>query len=305
MKPKKTKLKKPAREKMKTPKASKPIKQKPASIETGMPSSWCPGCWNFQILAGVKNYLNKQISAGKKKEDYALVSGIGCHAKIFDYINLNGINTLHGRVLPTCMGVKIGNPNLKVLGVSGDGDAYAEGMEHLIHSARCNSDIKYIVHNNQVFALTVGQPTPTTEMGFKDKTNPYGTKLMPLNPLKIMLASGATFVARVFAEAGQVEQVLEEAFKHKGFAFIEIIQPCIVFHPDIGLKEKTYQLANVNHNKKSYEEALKKAEEFDYNTAHRIPLGIFYQVEKPVFEDKFLQLSELKRKKMSWRDIKR
>ncbi len=273
-------------------------------ISTKVIPSWCPGCYNFQILAGVKNALSKQL-INSSKDDFAMVSGIGCHAKIFDYLSLNGINTLHGRVLPTCLGIKIGNPNLKVIGFSGDGDAYAEGMEHLIHIARYNPDIKYLVHNNQVFALTVGQPTPTTEIGFKDKTNPLGVKLMPLNPLKLMLSAGASFVARVFADVGQIEWVLEEALKHKGFAFIEVIQPCLVFHPDKGFKERTYSLQEAGHHKQNMEEALKKAEEFDYNTLTKIPLGIFYQKERECFEDKFPQLKQLKTKKISWREIKR
>jgi 2-oxoglutarate ferredoxin oxidoreductase subunit beta len=276
------------------------------NLSTKAKPTWCTGCYNFQILAGVKAAIGKQIATNKaKKDDFALVSGIGCHAKLFDYINLNGINTLHGRVLPTCLGIKVGNPNLKVIGFSGDGDAYAEGMEHLIHAARYNADIKYIVHDNQVFALTVGQPTPTTEMGYKDKTTPLGVKLKPINPIKLMLTSGASFVARVFADASQVEWVLEEALQHKGFAFIEIMQPCLVFHPDIGLKEKTYSLEEKGHNKNSMQEALEKAEEFDYNKVNKIPLGIFYQEERETFEEKWPQLKALKDKKISWRDIKR
>ena len=143
------------------------------SIRTNATSTWCPGCFNFMILAGVQKFLEKQIASGKNKNDFAMVSGIGCHAKIFDYLDLQGVNSLHGRVLPVALGMKIGNPKLNVLGFSGDGDAYAEGMEHLIHMARYNSDIKYLVHNNQVFALTIAEPSPVTEKGYKDKTNHF------------------------------------------------------------------------------------------------------------------------------------
>jgi len=176
-------------------------------------------------------------------------------------------------------------------------------MEHLIHAARYNSNIKYFVHNNQVFALTVGQPAATTEKGFKDKTTPEGVKLEPLNPIKIMLASGASFVARVFADSNQIEEVLKEALKHKGFAFIEILQPCLIFHQDKGYKEKIYSLEKSGHDKFNFEQAMKKAEEFDYNTAKKIPVGIFYQVKKPVFEEQFEQLRKLG--KNSWKEIKR
>ncbi len=257
------------------------------NLNTSIMPTWCPGCNNFQILAGVKKVLNEKIKTDDEKEKWAIVAGIGCHAKIFDYTNLNGINTLHGRVLPTCLGMKIANPKLNVLGFSGDGDAYAEGMEHLIHMARYNSNIKYFVHNNQVFALTVGQPTPTTEIGFKDKTTPRGVKISPLNPIKLMLASGASFVARVYSDVKQIEYVLKEALNHKGFAFIEVLNPCLIFHNQ-NYKNKIYFLQEERHDKNNFEEAWKKAQEFDYNSIDdktKIPMGIFYQVEKPVFEE--------------------
>jgi 2-oxoglutarate ferredoxin oxidoreductase subunit beta len=262
------------------------------NLSTPTKPTWCPGCWNHMILAGVKNYLTKKIKTEEDRKKYAIVAGIGCHAKIFDYLNLNGINGLHGRVLPTALGLKIGNPNLNVMGFSGDGDCYAEGMEHLIHAARYNANIKYLVHNNQVFSLTVGQPTPVTEQGFKDKTTPAGVKHTPLNPIKLMLGAGATFVARVYADPAQVEGVLEEAFKHRGFAFIEIIQPCLIFHPDAEYKKYTYFLKDKNHNQNNFDEAMKRAEEFDYNTLSdktKIPLGIFYRnEERPTFEENLI-----------------
>lgn len=272
------------------------------TIETINPKTWCPGCFNFQILSGLKNAMSKQLET-KKKEDFAIVTGIGCHAKIFDYINLNGINTLHGRVLPTTLGLKIANPNLNVLAFSGDGDAYSEGMEHLIHAARFNANVKYFIHNNQVFALTVGQPTPTTELYFKDKTTPLGVQLKPLNPLKIMLAANASFVARVYADSKQVEWIIEEALKHKGFAFIEIIQPCIIFHSDQGFKERTYMIEN--HDSSNMEATLKIVEEFDYNNKNKIPLGIFYKKERVTLEELHPLTKEMLIKKTTLKDIKR
>jgi 2-oxoglutarate ferredoxin oxidoreductase subunit beta len=258
------------------------------NIRTSALPTWCPGCFNFMILAGVQKFLEKQIAGGKKKEDFGIVSGIGCHAKIFDYLNMPGVNSLHGRVLPVALGMKIGNPKLNVLGFSGDGDAYAEGMEHLVHMARYNSNIKYLVHNNQLFALTIAEPSPVTERGYKDKTNPSGVKLQPLNPIKLMLGAGCGFVARVFADPIQVQNVLEEAMKHKGFCYIEVLQPCIIFHKDIGYKEKTYNLQEKGHDKTNFAEAMKKAEEFDYDAITsntKIPLGIFYQKEMAVIEE--------------------
>ena len=265
------------------------------NISTSTKPTWCPGCYNFQILAGIKKVLEEKIKSEKERKNWMMVSGIGCHGKIFDYINLNGIHTLHGRVLPTCLGMKIANPNLKVLGFSGDGDAYAEGMEHLIHAARYNSDFKYFVHNNQVFALTVGQPTPTTEIGFKDKTTPQGVRTPPLNPIKLMLASGASFVARVFADSKQVEWVFKQALKHKGFAFIEVLQPCLIFHPDAGYKNKIYSLEKAGHDKTNFEKAWEKSQEFDYNLVKKIPTGIFYQIKKQTFEEQIKELKKLRK----------
>lgn len=260
------------------------------NVRTKANITWCPGCFNFMILAGVQKFFENQIKLGKKKEDFAIVTGIGCHGKIFDYLDIPGLNSLHGRVLPACLGMKIAKPNLNVIGFSGDGDAYAEGMEHLIHIARYNSNIKYLIHNNQVFALTIAEPTPVTEKGYSDKTSPKGVKLSPMNPIKLMLAAGAGFVARVFADLNQVQKVLEEAQKHKGFCFIEIIQPCVVFHNDAGYKERTYNLQETGHDKSNFQDALKKAEEYDYNSITKdtkIPLGIFYQDPKPrpIFEE--------------------
>jgi len=248
--------------------------------------TWCPGCFNFQILAGMQQFLEEEIKKGKKKEDFAIVVGIGCHAKIFDYLDMPGINTLHGRVPPTCLGMKLANPSLNVFGFSGDGDAYAEGLEHTISIARYNVNFKYLIHNNQVFALTLGEPSPVTELGFKDTTNPFGVKVPSMNPINLLLAAGATFVARIFAEVSQVKEILKEATKHKGFAFIEIIQPCPVFHQDAGYKERFYDLKQVRHDKTNLKAAMERAEEFDYSSkSSKIPLGIFYQVSRPTFEE--------------------
>ena len=278
------------------------------NLSTNVKQTWCPGCFNFQILAGFKNFIEKEFKFGKSKKNFAIVTGIGCHGKIFDYVNLNGINSLHGRSLPTALWIKIGNPNLNVYCFAGDGDAYSEGIEHLIHATRYNSDITYIVHNNQVFALTVGQPTATTELGFVDKTNPEGNKNKPINPIKLMISAGASFVARIPADAKKVEEILNESKKHKGFKFIEILQPCLIFHPDVKYKEKYYNLQEAKHDEKDFEKAMKKAEEFDYSELKaetKIPIGIFYKKEEKTFEEKYWQLQNLIKNKKSWKDVKR
>jgi 2-oxoglutarate ferredoxin oxidoreductase subunit beta len=258
----------------------------PDNVRTDEAPTWCPGCFNFQILAGTQKFFESQLNSGKKKKDFAVVMGIGCHAKMFDYLDMPGINTLHGRVVPTCTGIKLAKSEVSVFGFSGDGDAYAEGMEHLIHAAHTNSNIKYVVHNNQVFALTLGEPTPVTDIGFKDKTTPRGVAIQPMNPIKLMLAAGATFVARVYADVASVQSIMEEAMKHKGFAFIEIIQPCIIFHADEGYQQRFYNLQQSSHNTSDIKAAMERAEEFDYNSKDsKIPIGIFYKGSRPTFEE--------------------
>jgi len=271
---------------------------KEENLKTKNENTWCPGCSNFLVLNVVKKAL---AQLPYKQQEYAIVSDIGCSSKIFDYLNLSGINGLHGRAIPTAFGVKLGNPNLKVLAFMGDGGAYAEGMEHFIHACRDNSDFKILVMNNEVFALTVGQPTPTTEEGFKDKTTPFGVKEKPLNPIALALVSGASFVARmnVFDIENSIE-ILKQAIEHKGFAYIDVLQPCIKFHNISDLiRQKAYKVQAG-----SFEDALKLAEE---HTGHegKMPYGIFYKVERETFEGKREILSKLKKDGKGFVDMRK
>jgi len=250
---------------------------------TKQPITWCVGCVNFLVKNSVQKAVSGLVEEGMKKENFVSVVGIGCADKIYDYLDISGINGLHGRTLAIAMGVEMSNPNLKVLGFSGDGGAYNEGMGHLIHACRYNMDINFIVHNNRVFALTTGQATSTTEKNFREKTNPAGVLEMPINPIALALEAGASFVARLnpFDIKRNVE-ILKQAIKHKGFSFIEILQPCIQFH-DFSevIKKNCYSI-----NPMKIEGALKKAREWDYNKDGKIPVGIFYQEEKETFEEK-------------------
>ncbi|TAM43107.1 2-oxoacid:ferredoxin oxidoreductase subunit beta, partial [bacterium] len=166
------------------------------NLGTSAPNTWCPGCGNFAILSAVKAVLGELNAEGLPLENIVLVSGIGCHGKIVDYINLNSFYSLHGRATPAAEGIKLADPKTKVIVFSGDGDAYGEGIEHLIFAAKRNIDITMIIHNNRVYGLTTGQYTPTSPLGFKGRSTPAGTLERPLNPLEVMLASGATFIGR-------------------------------------------------------------------------------------------------------------
>ncbi|MBU1135938.1 MAG: thiamine pyrophosphate-dependent enzyme [Nanoarchaeota archaeon] len=277
------------------------------NLSTKQENTWCPGCTNFLILEAVKKALSKTIEKGTKQEEIAMVTGIGCHAKIFDYLNISGIYGLHGRVLPTALGIKLGNPNLTVLGFAGDGDTYAEGMAHFIHAGRYNSDMTLIVHNNQAFSLTTGQATPVSQEHYVNKAEPLGEFNHPLNPIKLALCSGASFVARCNAkDIEHTSQIIEKAIEHNGFSFVEIIQNCLIFNKEMNeLDNLFYKIENKENKKTELKEAIKLSDKWDYNSnTEKIPIGIFYSQEKPTLEEKWPQLSKLKNKKISWKDLK-
>jgi len=254
-------------------------------IGTTYEKTWCPGCPNFMILESVKKAIANLIKQGKKQEDFAMVTGIGCHAKIFDYLNISGIYGLHGRVIPTALGITLGNPNLHVLGFAGDGDTYAEGMSHFIHAGRFNQNMTLIVHDNQSFSLTTGQATPTSQQGYVNKSQVFGEQDEPLNPIKLALASGASFIARCNAkDINHTSEVLEKAMKHKGFSFVEIIQDCLIFNLEINNKDSLMYKIQDNKDKAKAE---KLADEWDYNSKKgKIPLGIIFQENKPTLYEK-------------------
>ena len=249
-------------------------------------NTWCPGCNNFGILAVVKQVLAELVNSGKAKpEELVIVSGVGCHGKISDYVKVNSFYCLHGRVLPPAMGIKVANQRLKVIAFAGDGDAYAEGISHVVHAARRNLDVTFVVHDNEVFALTTSQVTPTTKIGFRTKSAPKGSFETPLNPLHLMLSCGATFVARGFSgDPRHLKSLLIEAVRHRGFGFIDVLQECVTFNP---IREKyaskIYDLNKEGHDVTNFSAAWEKACEVE-----RIPIGIFYRVEKEIYEKQLL-----------------
>ncbi len=263
--------------------------------------TWCPGCPNFMILNAVKKALEDLEKEGYKKESFAMATGIGCHAKIFDYLDISGIYGLHGRVLPTALGIKLGNPNLNVLGFGGDGDTYAEGMAHFIHACRYNSGMTMVVHDNRAFSLTTGQPTPTSQKGYKTKSEPLGETERPLNPILLALSSGATFVARVNArDLDNTKKIIKKAVKHHGFSFVEVLQDCLIFNREVNKLDK--KMYNIEKNK-DFNTALELAREWDYQKEGKIPVGIFYEKKEKTLSDKWKILKNLKEEKKEWRDF--
>ena len=257
------------------------------SLITEAQNTWCPGCGNFSIQHTLKAVLDGMEKSGKSLDDVVLVSGIGCHAKIADYLNINSFYALHGRTIPVATGIKLANPQLTVICCAGDGDAYAEGLDHLIFAAKRNIDITLIVHNNRVYGLTTGQYTPTSPLGFTGKSTPKGTIEYPFNPVELMLASGATYVARGYTKKlSLLKQVIREGIAHKGFAYIDVLQICATFFNMTDLyNAKVYELAG--HDPTSFEAACEKAREWDYNRDAPIALGTLYRRQLPTFDERF------------------
>ncbi len=266
-----------------------------ADLNTPAKNTWCPGCGNFAILNGIKKAVSQ---LGLDPSQVVVVAGIGCHGKISDYINVNSLHTIHGRVPPAATGIHLANHSLKVIGFSGDGDAYAIGIGHLIHAAIRNMDFTYIVHDNKVFGLTTGQTTPTSEQGFKTKSTPFGKIDKELNPLQLALVSGATFVARAYSgEFDHLIEVFKRGIQHKGFAFIDVLQPCFTFYNTYSIYSQTvYKLEG--HDSSDFNAAFDKAGETD-----RIPIGVFYQTKKPTYGEGLPQLSEKPLVKQDIRNI--
>jgi 2-oxoglutarate ferredoxin oxidoreductase subunit beta len=262
--------------------------------------TWCSGCGNFGILTALKQAVGWLVEKGTfRKEDFVVVTGIGCHAKIVDYLNLNSFYSLHGRPIATAEGIKLANPNLKVIVCAGDGDAYNEGISHLIHAAKRNIDITVLVHNNRSFALTTGQFTATSPFGFKGKSSPEGNVEEPFNPLKLMLTAKATFIARGYsAKPDQLKNLIIKGVQHQGFSFIDVLLPCLIFFNTLQLyNKKVYQMEEKDLT--SEKEALRKIEEWQYGKNNaKIPIGVFYKIKKPIYEKQLLgNLVPAKRKK--------
>mgnify|MGYP006290756753 FL=1 len=247
-------------------------------ISTSAEITWCPGCGNFGILNALKKSVEKLDEKGIHRKDIALTSGIGCHGKIIDYVPLNGLYSIHGRSMATAEGIKIANPKLKVITFAGDGDAYGEGISHMIFAAKRNIDITVIVHNNGAYALTTGQFSPTSKKGFKGPSMPEGNIESPLNPLTLMMEAGATFVARGYAgNLDHLSNLIVKAVLHEGFSFIDVLQPSVVFHDTY--KEYNELTEFIKKTPDSYDESIKLAKEKE----NRLPIGIFYNVERPTF----------------------
>lgn len=216
--------------------------------------NWCPGCGDFSVQAAIQRAA---ANVGIEPHELAVVSGIGCSGRISGYINSYGFHGIHGRALPIAQGLKMANRDLHVIASGGDGDGFAIGMGHTIHSIRRNIDLTYVVMDNQIYGLTKGQTSPRSAAGFKTKSTPGGAIEPSLKPMEMALSAGATFVAQGFSsDIKELTAIIEAGIQHKGFSFINVFSPCVTYN-----KINTYDWFKEN--------LVKLSEREDYDSTNR------------------------------------
>lgn len=249
-------------------------------FNTNQKITWCPGCGNFGIWTALKQAL---VKLKLKPSNILITYGIGCHGHMVNYMSTFGFEGLHGRALPVAQGAKIANKDLTVISVAGDGDQLAEGGNHLIHASKRNVNITSIIHDNQVYGLTVGQTSPTSQKSYKSRSTPEGSIEDPISPLALAISSGASFVARGFSgDINHLTNLFVSAIKHRGFSLVDVFQPCVTFNyinTYSWFHKYIYKLSN-SHNTADKISALRKA----LVPSKKIPIGIFYKKQRPIFE---------------------
>lgn len=238
---------------------------------------WCPGCGDFGVLRSLQGAL---AELGLAPHQVVTVSGIGCSSNFPGFFNAYGMHTLHGRTLAVATGVKLANHELTVIATGGDGDGYGIGGNHFVHTARRNVDITYLVMNNQIYGLTTGQVSPTSEVGMKTKSTPFGSVERPVNPITSAIMNGATFVSRGFSgDPKHLQKLMQEAIQHEGFALLDIFSPCVTFNHDNDyafFKPRVRKLEDEDHDPSDWKAACEKGLEW----GDTIYIGKFLQVER-------------------------
>lgn len=269
-----------------------------AEITRALPPTWCPGCGNFQMQKALSEVL---AESGMRFEDYVMVWGIGCHGNGADFYRSQGFHGLHGRALPLATGIALSNPDLKVIVEMGDGDGYGIGGNHFIHSVRRNINMVAIFHNNQIYGLTTGQASPTSEQFMKTPSTPGGVVEEPVNPVGVAVAQGATFVARGFAgDVEHLKSLYKQALAHEGFAVVDVYQPCVTWNKVNTFKwfrDRVYKLEELE----GYDPTSRtQAFDLSISTFHeltcapdecKIPIGVFYrEADSFTYQDGLPQL---------------
>ncbi|SVA01702.1 uncharacterized protein METZ01_LOCUS54556 [marine metagenome] len=243
---------------------------------------WCAGCGDFGVLNAIQRAVSEM---GFRPHDIMTVSGIGCSSNLPGYINTYGMHTLHGRSLAMATGVKMANHEMNVLVTGGDGDGYGIGGNHFTHTARRNTDLTYIVMNNQIYGLTTGQISPTSSIGMTTKSTPFGNVEQPINPITSAIMNGATFVARAYSgDVRHLSNIIQQGIRHKGFSIIDVFSPCVTFNLNNThdfFKERIKKLEDDGHDTSDWKTACEKAMFF----GDEIYTGVFYEGDRPSLED--------------------
>lgn len=255
---------------------------KPSDFKGGKPT-WCPGCGDYGLQSAMRKALS---NLGYSPEEVVIVSGIGCSGNFPHFQSTYGFHSTHGRALPLATGVALANPDVKVIAVGGDGDGYGIGVGHFIHAARRNLDITYAVMDNQIYGLTLGQASPTSQMKAITLTTPKGVDERPINPISLAIGAGASFVARGFSgEGAHLEKLLEAAIEHKGFSLVDTLSPCVTFNrlnTYDWFRDRVYFLEEEEgYNKADLSQAFVKSLEWN----EKIPLGIIFEDEGASLQD--------------------
>jgi 2-oxoglutarate ferredoxin oxidoreductase subunit beta len=255
----------------------------PIDTYQGIEPAWCPGCGNFGMLQAFKQAL---AALEIRPEELLIVSGIGQSSKFPHYVKCNTFNGIHGRTLPVATGARLANPELKVVAVAGDGDCYGEGGNHLLAAMRRNPDVTLVVHNNQIYGLTKGQASPTSDLGVKTLLQPQGVYQPPLNALALAVAQDCSWVGRGFAgDLEHLSGLYQEALSHRGFALLEVLQPCVSFNKINTFewyRERVYRVdQEPDYQPENELWAYQKAKEW----GARIPLGVIYRHPRPRLEE--------------------
>ena len=243
--------------------------------------TWCPGCGDFAVLRGVHTALARLKI---KSENVVISAGIGCSSNLPGFVNAYAFHGLHGRSLPIANGIKLANTDLTVIATGGDGDGYGIGLGHFIHSMRRNINITYIVMNNQIYGLTTGQASPTSESGMVTKSTPSGLLEVPVNPIALALISGATYVSRGFSgNPDHLSTTIENALSHKGFSLVDVLSPCVTYNKIQTyqwFRDRVYTLEDEEHDTNDLKQAMSKSYEWE----SKIPIGVFYKADKPTYD---------------------
>jgi 2-oxoglutarate ferredoxin oxidoreductase subunit beta len=244
--------------------------------------TWCSGCGDYGVLNALQSAC-AQLNI--ERHNLVVVSGIGCSSDLPHFMQSYGIHTLHGRAVAVAQGIRMANTGLTVIVTGGDGDGYGIGVGHFLHAVRRNINITYIVMDNQIYGLTTGQTSPTSAKGHKTKSTPNGNPENALNPLALALVGGATFVGRGFSgDPTHLAEVMRRGIAHKGFSLVDVFSPCITWNKAntyVWFRERVFQLERAGHDASNLDAAVHET----MRTDGRLPIGVFYEVDRPTYEE--------------------